>query len=115
MLLMDLLLLPQRPSLPVRTVRLLLLIHSLPKETLYWERQDNHPNRELLAIYIADDRYNFTTSPSFPILANSPSLLLHSLPDNLDQVVAGHVIDNIINVFFDYVRIRSLALYSADE
>lgn len=28
---------------------------------------------------------------------------MQSLPDNLDQVVAGHVIDNIINVFFDYV------------
>jgi hypothetical protein len=55
----------------------------------------------------ADCRYNFTTSPSFPILANSPSVLLQSLPDNLDQVVAGHVIDNIINVFFDYVRTLS--------
>lgn len=26
-----------------------------------------------------------------------------TLPDNLDQVVSGRVIDNIINIFFDYV------------
>jgi len=62
----------------------------------------------------ADNRYNFTTSPSFPILANSPSVLLQSLPDNLDQVVAGHVIDNIINVFFDYVRTPSKSTFTAD-
>ena len=62
----------------------------------------------------ADYRYNFTTSPSFPILANSPSVLLQSLPDNLDQVVAGHVIDNIINVFFDYVRTLSNIIFTAD-
>jgi hypothetical protein len=68
----------------------------------------------LLVGFAADCRYNFTTSPSFPILANSPSVLLQSLPDNLDQVVAGHVIDNIINVFFDYVRTLSKFTYIAD-
>lgn len=25
------------------------------------------------------------------------------LPDNLDQVISGRVIDDIINIFFDYV------------
>jgi hypothetical protein len=49
-----------------------------------------------------------TTSPSFPILANSPAMIMQSLPENLDQVVAGHVIDNIINVFFDYVSAQIL-------
>jgi hypothetical protein len=35
-------------------------------------------------------------------------MIMQSLPDNLDQVVAGHVIDNIINVFFDYVSLNIL-------
>jgi hypothetical protein len=52
---------------------------------------------------LIEARYGLTTSPSFPILANSPAMIMQSLPENLDQVVAGHVIDNIINVFFDYV------------
>lgn len=52
---------------------------------------------------VSEFRYGLTTSPSFPILANSPAMIMQSLPENLDQVVAGHVIDNIINVFFDYV------------
>lgn len=26
-----------------------------------------------------------------------------TLPDNLDQVISGRVIDDIINIFFDYV------------
>ena len=42
-------------------------------------------------------------SPSFPILAVSPSVVSSSLPDNLDGVVAGRVIDHIIGLFFDYV------------
>ena len=44
------------------------------------------------------------TSPSFPLLAVSPSLGANgAMPDNLDHVVSGPVIDNIINLFFDYV------------
>jgi hypothetical protein len=32
-----------------------------------------------------------------------------ALPENLDHVVAGHVIDNIIGLFFDYVRPAQVA------
>ncbi|ORX39881.1 fungal-specific transcription factor domain-domain-containing protein [Kockovaella imperatae] len=43
------------------------------------------------------------TSPSYPILAVSPSLSTSTLPENLDQVAAPHVIDHIIGLFFNYV------------
>lgn len=45
----------------------------------------------------------YATSPSFPLLAASPSLSISALPENLDHVVSGPVIDHIINLFFDYV------------
>ncbi|RXK39530.1 hypothetical protein M231_03199 [Tremella mesenterica] len=45
----------------------------------------------------------YATSPSFPLLVASPTVSTSTFPDNLDQVVAGPVIDNIINLFFDYV------------
>lgn len=52
-------------------------------------------------------RFNITTSPAFPILASSPSINPLALPDNLDQVISGRVIDDIINIFFDYVSFYS--------
>jgi hypothetical protein len=42
-------------------------------------------------------------SPAFPLLASSPSYSLGQIPDNLDQVVSGNVIDSIVGLFFDYV------------
>ncbi|ORY23040.1 fungal-specific transcription factor domain-domain-containing protein [Naematelia encephala] len=55
--------------------------------------RDNPRRSSTLASGISAD------DSSFPILASSTS----RLPDNLDQVVAGHVIDNIIGLFFDYI------------
>lgn len=50
------------------------------------------------------DHSRSITSPAFPLLAVSPSMSTGlAMPDNLDQVVSGNVIDNIINLFFDYV------------
>jgi len=49
------------------------------------------------------DRLRDFASSSFPILALSPSTNTSALPENLDQVVSGPVIDNIIHLFFDYV------------
>ncbi|WWC90020.1 uncharacterized protein L201_004950 [Kwoniella dendrophila CBS 6074] len=40
-------------------------------------------------------------SPSLPI--PSPANSIHHLPDGVDQVVSGPIIDNILNLFFDYV------------
>ena len=55
------------------------------------------------------------TSPTFPLLAISPSLSTTGhMPENLDHVVSGSVIDNIINLFFDYVSGSFLTRELAD-
>lgn len=77
--------LPRAPSLTFTPLARLTRHFCFPEQSIYLTSSGNGP------------------SPAFPLLASSPSYTLGQIPDNLDQVVSGNVIDSIVGLFFDYV------------
>lgn len=71
-----------------------------------WRRSHNRRSHLILKGRwgpYANTPHSVLTSPSFPLLAGSPNVDMSAIPVSLDQVVSPTVVDQIIQLFFDYV------------